>query len=320
MNDEKKSPDTGQFDEGLNEGFDFGEGDTENRPLKITTKGRGLRVLWIIFALAIAVVLVMGYKIYQPKNIAKTDTPQNIPTITEQKIEPKIAEPTPAETAEIEQAFAAVTPPPPPVSITLPAESKPVLEPVIVAPAPLPAPQPDLKTPAEPIHTEASETTKLQDGLNKLNTQIDSILSQIKYLDAYSREVSDNLNRLNESISTMDTRILTLTNTTSTLSKDVGNVKNQVGQVRAVLKEDGLDVSDFAPKTKSHTQNKSEPLTTPEPEYTVHAVVPGRAWLKSTKGQIVTVAEGDTLGNYGKILVIDAANGVVLTSSGVAFR
>ena len=33
-----------------------------------------------------------------------------------------------------------------------------------------------------------------------INTQIDSILNQIKYLDAYSREVSDNLNKLNESI------------------------------------------------------------------------------------------------------------------------
>jgi hypothetical protein len=167
----------------------------------------------------------------------------------------------------------------------------------------------------------ATDVTGLNDSLSKLSQQIDYISNKIKYLDSYTHEMSDNLNKLNETITSMDSRVSTLTNTTSSLSKDVGNVRNEVGQVREVLREDGLELSptSVAPH-KRRASNGDAKVLIEEPEYMVHAVIPGRAWLKSSKGQITTVTEGDTIGNYGKILVIDAANGVVLTSSGVTFR
>lgn len=174
------------------------------------------------------------------------------------------------------------------------------------------------------VGLSSKESEELSQNLNKLNHQIEYILNQIKYLDSYTRDVSDNLNKLNEAINTMDSRLSAVTNTTSSLSKDVGSVRNEIGQFRNVLQEDGLDLGATAPAPaviKKKPEEKEGKITLEEPEYTVHAVIPGRAWLKSSKGQqIVTVAEGDTIGNYGKILVIDAANGVVLTSSGIAFR
>lgn len=314
MNDERKSPDTGQLDESFNEDFDFGEGESESHPIKTTTtKGSNKKIIGLIFLVVVIVVLVMGYRLYSPKLSTK---PVQTP--------PKIIKETPEQIKQQAEEFAKAM-----SGVVVPPEPKPT--PVVSVPTPVPAPAPvpspiptispsEKETPTEQIPS-AAEVAKLHEGLNKLNTQIDSILSQIKYLDAYSREVSDNLNKLNESISTMDSRLLALTNTTSTLSKDVGTVKNEVGHVREVLREDGLDISpDFSPKAKQGRAEKEGRIAIEEPEYTVHAVVPGRAWLKSSKGQIVTVAEGDSIGNYGKILVIDAANGVVLTSSGVAFR
>lgn len=168
---------------------------------------------------------------------------------------------------------------------------------------------------------EEAEIAQLTESLSKLNQQIDYISNRIKHLDSYSRDVSDNLNKLNETIHSMDNRLSTLTTTTSTLSRDVGSVKNQVGHVQEVLKEDGLELSPaaIAPHRRKASAGDGK-IVIEEPEYYVHAVIPGRAWLKSAKGQIITVTEGDTVGNYGKILVIDAANGVVLTSSGVTFR
>ena len=199
--------------------------------------------------------------------------------------------------------------------------------------------QRELFSPENPTTSEPAKTTvivqndlptqhqvaELTTGLNKLNHQIDYILNQIKYLDSYSREVSDNLNKLNDSINTMDHRISALSNTTSTLSQDMGNVRSEVGHVKQVLREDGLDMNLGAIATPQQQQRKQRiptegAITVETPEYIVHAVIPGRAWLKSSKGQIITVTEGETLGNYGKILVIDATNGVVLTSSGIAFR
>lgn len=323
MNDERKSPDTGQLDESFNEDFDFGEGETESHPIKTTsTKGGNKKIIGLIFIVVVIVVLIMGYRVYRPKLSTK-------PVQAASKNIKETPEQIKQQSEEFANAISGIVVPPEPKPTPVVPVPTPVQTPV---PTPVPTPTP---IPSSPIATtlpsekethpeqipSAAEVAKLHEGLNKLNTQIDSILSQIKYLDAYSREVSDNLNKLNESISTMDSRLLALTNTTSTLSKDVGNVKSEVGYVKEVLREDGLDVSpDFSPKKKQGHAEKEGRIAIEEPEYTVHAVVPGRAWLKSSKGQIVTVAEGDSIGNYGKILVIDAANGVVLTSSGVAFR
>ncbi len=317
MSDERKLPETGNLDEGFNEEFDFGEGETESHPVKPTpNKGGRQKIIAIIFLVVILVVAIMGYRLYSSKPAVSKTTTASVPTPKPVQAPAMPTTSTTSTTDEFAAALAGVTPPPaPPVSAPIVVNPTP-------APVPVPVPAPTITTTTTATaNTEQTEISKLNDGLNTLNSQIDSILSQIKYLDAYSREVSDNLNKLNDSINTMDTRLSTLTNTTTMLSKDVGAVKSEVGQVKEVLKEDGLDInSDTSSQGKSGPQAKSDRIAIEEPEYTVHAVVPGRAWLKSSKGQIVTVAEGDSIGDYGKILVIDAANGVVLTSSGVAFR
>ncbi len=56
----------------------------------------------------------------------------------------------------------------------------------------------------------------------------------------------------------------------------------------------------------------SQPRTT----YTVQAIIPGRAWLKSDSGDTVTVAEGDVLKGYGRIAKIDPYDGIVDIDTG----
>jgi len=60
------------------------------------------------------------------------------------------------------------------------------------------------------------------------------------------------------------------------------------------------------------------PSTPPEPRigYSVQAIIPGRAWLKSESGDTVTVAEGDILRNYGRITKIDPYDGIVEIDTG----
>ena len=50
--------------------------------------------------------------------------------------------------------------------------------------------------------------------------------------------------------------------------------------------------------------------------YTVQAIIPGRAWLKSDSGDTVTVAEGDVLKDYGRVTKIDPYDGVVNINAG----
>ncbi len=314
---DSQSPDDPDLD-GMNEAFDFGEHGqldavqtTQKRPLnKSVLIGLGFLVLGTIAG--------VGYRFLRhpitPPSVP-LQQPHSQPSLPVQQ-QPTHSAPLQASHLELDKAFAETDKQAPVIPETHKA--------LFVPPHPH----------AEPLQAAPSPSTeligKLQDALKTLNQQIDTMLGKINYLDSYTHDMSQHLARLNQAIATMDQRLSTsnamidqrlstLTNTTSTLSQDVGGVKNQLSQVRDTLKDEGLDRPAVlrAPQEQTPIQ---QTVDIENPEYQVHAVIPGRAWLKSTKGTIITVAEGDNLGNYGKVLVIDAAHGLVLTSSGVTFR
>ncbi|HLB42398.1 MAG TPA: hypothetical protein VJN02_06045 [Gammaproteobacteria bacterium] len=55
---------------------------------------------------------------------------------------------------------------------------------------------------------------------------------------------------------------------------------------------------------------------TPKVPYNVQAIIPGRAWLRSDSGETVTVAEGDTIKEVGRVTKIDPYDGVVEINAG----
>lgn len=147
-----------------------------------------------------------------------------------------------------------------------------------------------------------------KENINELKTNIDNITKELSFNANQIKELQNNLKEISSSISSVDTKILNLTNTIDTLSSNV----------KKYTQDEDLDlIANIKPSESDLFANTSTKNT---PEYVVHAVIPGRAWLKSTAGQIITVAEGDVLGDYGKIALIDASNNLVRTSSGVVFR
>jgi len=54
----------------------------------------------------------------------------------------------------------------------------------------------------------------------------------------------------------------------------------------------------------------------PRVGYSVQAIIPGRAWLRSDSGDTVTVAEGDMLRGLGRIARIDPYDGIVNIDTG----
>ena len=50
--------------------------------------------------------------------------------------------------------------------------------------------------------------------------------------------------------------------------------------------------------------------------FSVQAIIPGRAWLRSDSGEAVTVAEGDTIKDLGRVTKIDPYDGVVEVNTG----
>jgi hypothetical protein len=51
-------------------------------------------------------------------------------------------------------------------------------------------------------------------------------------------------------------------------------------------------------------------------DYYVQAIIPGRAWLKNSQGQVITVGQGDAVPGYGTVTNINPQSGSVTTSTG----
>ncbi len=83
----------------------------------------------------------------------------------------------------------------------------------------------------------------------------------------------------------------------------------RLGQVIQELKNSKSGVVEASPRPVAKS-------FIPKITYTVQAIIPGRAWLKSENGETVTVTEGDTLQGYGRIMKIDPYDGVVQIAVG----
>lgn len=160
---------------------------------------------------------------------------------------------------------------------------------------------------------------ELQDTLNTLAIELSTNINHVQGLERIVKDMSRVVISLNSTVKSMDNRVLSLTQTIDNISGDFGNMKSDItsvqhnlSKVNKFVQEEDLDL------TKA--TGDSNKIVYKAPEFVVHAIIPGRAWLKSTSGKIITVTEGQSLGNYGSIAVIDTENGTVVTSSGTSFR
>lgn len=98
-----------------------------------------------------------------------------------------------------------------------------------------------------------------------------------------------------------------------TLNSRVANMEAQLNQLVQTLNRPA-QVPAAAPVTQV------VPVQAPGPDvkvsYSVQAIIPGRAWLRSESGETVTVAEGDTIKELGRVTKIDPYDGTVEVNTG----
>ncbi|SRR5579883_191045 len=129
-----------------------------------------------------------------------------------------------------------------------------------------------------------------QENANLINTIRSQFGQKIADYDAQNKAAQERIQALNRRIAELE----------ATLNK-MTQVMRDEGLVRPVM------VGPSVP-----------PMRPAEPRmvYTVQAIIPGRAWLKSDSGETVTVAEGDLLKDYGRIIKIDPYDGIVNIDTG----
>jgi len=161
-------------------------------------------------------------------------------------------------------------------------------------------------------HQNSAVPAGISNAIQNISDEMTINVNNIKQLETTISVLNTTVEQLNKTINAMDNRILGLTETVDGLSQDLANVKK-------VMIDEDMDLAN--PGTiKFSNKKQAQPLNNTAPSYTVHAIIPGRAWLKSSSGQIITVTEGDKIGDYGTVAVIDSANGLVRTSSGIILK
>lgn len=149
------------------------------------------------------------------------------------------------------------------------------------------------------VESQNTDLTKrvsdLENAVNQLNTQ----LAADAQMNASNQA---QIAGLIKSIDSMQTQMAKLNNAMQTM-------------VNAVSQSSGNGQSGFVnPGMGGNNFNNNNMVSAPD--YYVQAVIPGRAWLKNSSGQIITVAPGDAVPGYGTVTNIDSQNGVVTTSTG----
>jgi hypothetical protein len=213
--------------------------------------------------------------------------------------------PPPLSPTPVEMATAPMGPPkgpsaPPTNLMNAPTTTAPAQQPVVtVVPAPTqvvtsgPVAAPGTIPPA-PL--QSNDITERVAALEQQNAKLTNLL-QIEY----SQKISD-----------QDSQNAVMRNKILELNKRLAGMESALSQITQLLQETASGkampvASTYMPPTR---------VVEPKQTYTVQAIIPGRAWLKSDSGETVTVAEGDSLKSYGRITKIDPYDGIVQIYTG----
>jgi hypothetical protein len=129
--------------------------------------------------------------------------------------------------------------------------------------------------------------------------------------DAVSAVVLSNKNSLNalqSSVGSLSARQSDTDDTLNQLAAQVQQIQSQNQQLIAQVKLMQQREDD---RIKKENYKKTHYV-----RYHIQALESGRAWLMGSDGLAITVAVGNELPHYGKILSIDVDNSTILTSSG----
>lgn len=218
----------------------------------------------------------------------------------------KPADATPAVTKAPEPEAVVETPEPESVEVTE------------VKPAELELPKPSIELPAEPVvdvppQTVAAEPTAsvaaqtettsvpASSGPAPVNPIVKQQIIDLKQAHASS----------NRRIDDLQVQITDLDKSVQSLNSNVVKLTKQL-QVRQVAEKKA------AVKQARETQQRRAAAAAST--FQIRAIVPGRAWLMSSFGDLMTVAEGDRLEGLGTVDFINADEGEITTSSGAIIR
>ncbi len=149
------------------------------------------------------------------------------------------------------------------------------------------------KTPSMPTATQKVPATTVSDGrVTNLLQQVNVNADAIAKLQGQLTQTQAVLTNMESVLNSIDAKVQKLSSDVTILT-----TRRSVRRVRSVHK-----------------------MRLPSVRYHVMAIVPGRAWLRSSHGLIITVRPGERIPHYGVVRRINPDRGLVTTSYGFTIK
>lgn len=161
---------------------------------------------------------------------------------------------------------------------------------------------------AQGLNQNTAAAPSLHDVVNSYNQNHggENRIAKLEVISSSMRQQVNNLSNVTQGLQSSIDQINTqLTQLNATLAILTDKMQTQVAQQQAAQKKVAVKSSTLMAKPAIK-----------KTVYHIMAIIPGRAWLKSSNASTVTVSVGTQLPGYGTVSKIDPQLGNVVTSSG----
>lgn len=153
------------------------------------------------------------------------------------------------------------------------------------------------------VQQDSLLTSRLSQQVRNQSATAGQLSSEVESIDHKVANNADSINRIQNQLAAVQGSLNDAANNSQ-------NVQDSVAELAQAVKKLVMDAR-AAKKAKVKPMPKIKPVT-----YYIRAVVPGRAWIYGTNKRSASIAVGDTVKQYGKVLAINSQEGMIVTSSG----
>jgi intracellular multiplication protein IcmG len=177
-------------------------------------------------------------------------------------------------------------------------QQQPVLAQKVV---PVQAVQPKIAT---PLPVQISQPS--QDALNQTEKKVTAL--------------EEERSRLKTDLLAMQQQLRDVTQTVSNMTSSLDAIKQSMEQMNDKMEQQSqqmvrLSIKRAERRASTPSVKKIRPKVE-STQYFIQAIIPGRAWLMSTQGAMLTVSRGSEVPGYGDVRLINPKLGRIFTSSG----
>ncbi|OGT31795.1 MAG: hypothetical protein A3E87_02340 [Gammaproteobacteria bacterium RIFCSPHIGHO2_12_FULL_35_23] len=161
-----------------------------------------------------------------------------------------------------------------------------------------------------PVPTQQSA---VQNNNQALLAQLPDLATSVASLQASNQDLA---NKIQQQQFQDQTNMTTMQQSIDNVSTQMQKISDSVSSLSAAFYKQ-QEMQQRAAYEKAQVAARKAAALRNQKNYFVDAVIPGRAWLKGADGSALTVAVGDELPGYGKVIAINPYSGEVRTTSSI---